>query len=549
MGVMSRVHRALLQRNFVQDVDAPADCIRYAGVLHCNKADIPVRLEITDTEFTKLPTITLIKRPEGLPPVCGHLGPDNELCYASSAMAYIDIHRADSQILDCISNAEDVINRLMCEKPLEDMRDEFHNYWHGGYILTDLVDGQETANVRKVNMPDGRVFLLVGDRQNVQAARLMECGASITDDSAKVFILRSSSPPVPDTTKWPPATFADIAKWLRITNKPLLSEIEKVLTGFHKTKSDSQSVLFIIQNGWVWFAFSVVFGLDYRSKHRNSKDWVHRVLWVKGAEISIARFLPVRIDQQYLVTRNLAGRSLVNKNILLSGCGTIGGYLAHILVSAGAGTGTGQLTLVDPQILLPGNVGRHQLSITDVLKNKAEALKEMLCKSNPGAKIVSIAGDVRNASFRNIDLLIDATGEEPLSNAINLRYLDGDLPPVLYTWIEGPGTAVRCLLVDSPKYGCYRCLKTAEGADRYSPLESPIDSFVMGQGCDSYYVPFPAATSMAAAALAGQAVIDWVNDRVSPRLRTNLTSQQNRRHVKDKDLTPTQGCPACAAKK
>jgi hypothetical protein len=159
--------------------------------------------------------------------------------------------------------------------------------------------------------------------------------------------------------------------------------------------------------------------------------------------------------------------------------------------------------------------------------------------------VVAISGDVRKVSFKNVDLLIDATGEEALSNALNLRYISGQLPPVLYSWIKGPGTAAQCLLVDSPKQGCFRCLRTADGEDRYSPLLKPIDSAVMGHGCDDYYVPFSAAASMQAAALAGQLALDWANNRATPRLRTRAIGYDNLREIKDKDLTRASDCPAC----
>lgn len=546
---LSVVHRALQQQGFTQVSNVPARIIRYAGVLHCAGLDVPVHLDITDKEFTTLPRIKLIERPAGLPAVCSHLGDDNVLCYASAKTAHIDIHRAPGQILDCISKAENVLSRLLAGDPLEDTRDEFSAYWRAELpMLVDLPANRRTGTAWKIKFGNGQEHWILGIDESATRAKYERTGGAVLSEGAPVFVLDSDVPPSVPAERWPPKTTGDIAVWLNKGDKATLKALGEALKGLHRLHENR--VLIVVRNKWAWFGFSVTFDRTLRSKHTSAKDWLHHVLWARRAQTSITRLSPVRIDQSYLISRNLSGeqlaeKSLEQKRIILAGCGAIGGYLAEMLVRAGAGSGSGRLILVDPEPLVPGNLGRHVLGVQDIYRNKAEAVRDLVCARFPGATVIAIKDDVRNVSFKNADLLINATGEEALSNALNLRFLAGKLPPVLYSWIKGPGTATQALLVDSKTQGCFRCLRNVDGTERYSPLLKPVDSAVMGHGCDDYYVPFSAAASMQAAALAGQLVLDWANGRATPRLRTRAISYDNLREVKDKDLTRASGCPAC----
>ncbi len=546
MPDLSAVHRALQQRGFTQVNNVPARIIRYSGALHCSGVDVPVHLDITDKEFTTLPRITLIDRPNSLPTVCSHLGDDNVLCYASSKIAHIDIHRAPGQLLDCISRAESVLSRLLAGDPLADTRDEFSAYWRGDPILIDLAATRKTATAWEIQFNSGGKHWILGADETAIKAKYERTGAVLLSEGAPAFILDSTTPPSVPAVRWPPKTCGDIAVWLHKGDKMTLKALSESLKGFHHRRETR--VLIVVRNEWAWFGFSVTFDRALRSKYTSAKDWVHYVLWGRGAQTSITRLQPVRIDQPYLISRNLSGeQSLEHKRIILAGCGAIGGYLADMLVRAGAGSGVGRLILVDPDCLVPGNLGRHALGVQDLFRNKAEAIRDWVCSRFPSATVTAISDDVRNVSFKKADLLINATGEEALSNALNLRFLAGKLPPVLYSWIKGPGTAAQALLVDSHKQGCFRCLRTADGTERYSPLLKPADDTVMGHGCDDYYVPFSAAASMQAAALAGQLVLDWANKRAKPRLRTRGIIYSNFKSINDNDVTRVLNCPACGA--
>ena len=107
----------------------------------------------------------------------------------------------------------------------------------------------------------------------------------------------------------------------------------------------------------------------------------------KGKDIPIVRVAPTQIDDAYLLSRGHdRGTVLMGKRVALIGAGAIGSYLAPALVRLGAGVGDrGKLRIVDPDEFRAENVGRHSLGLTDIFRNKVEALRDAVIRSWPAA--------------------------------------------------------------------------------------------------------------------------------------------------------------------
>lgn len=104
------------------------------------------------------------------------------------------------------------------------------------------------------------------------------------------------------------------------------------------------------------------------------------------------------------------------------GAGSVGSKIAEILVRSGIS----RLTIVDGDVMLPGNTERHALDWRDVGFRKVHGLKRHLLHISPGADIAVVdenlnwqrsarthAGQV--ASIADCDLIIDATGDAATS--------------------------------------------------------------------------------------------------------------------------------------
>ena len=163
----------------------------------------------------------------------------------------------------------------------------------------------------------------------------------------------------------------------------------------------------------------------------------------------------------------------------------------------------------------------------------------------PGAEIRALPVDVRQAQLGELDLLIDATGEESLGH-----WLCGHYPPptpMLSVWIEGPGTAVRALLRTKASNACYRCLWHSNRRGELRSTIDPLPAILAGHGCEGLYVPFPASVSVHAASLGAEMTLDWVNGVYSPALRTRLIDRAQQLATPDCDPLRDRECPLCSS--
>ena len=88
----------------------------------------------------------------------------------------------------------------------------------------------------------------------------------------------------------------------------------------------------------------------------------------------VTRAIVKRVDHQRIHSRGGDGRDFSQKRVLLIGCGSLGGYVAHLLSRAGIG----HITITDNDRLGWENLGRHILGASSVGRSKSEALAEKL---------------------------------------------------------------------------------------------------------------------------------------------------------------------------
>jgi hypothetical protein len=146
--------------------------------------------------------------------------------------------------------------------------------------------------------------------------------------------------------------------------------------------------------------------------------------------------------------------------------------------------------------------------------------------------------------------VIDATGDEALSIAINELAVSKrpTFPPVLYAWLEGNGAAAVTFLTGDPQFACLKCLKPdLAGTPRFRLLRGDSDIKISRNlACgDAHFIPFPVSRACAAASLACDVALDWVNGGKGHRRRSITLDQHLANHVKDNNPKRTAACPAC----
>lgn len=532
------VIEAFKQRRFEFVGKTDNNWFKLRGRLTPSDADKGYLCEVLlDPTFFEFPSIRLLEIPAGLPPAVPHLGADGELCYLAKGSVVLDIYDPVGQSLACLERATVVFGQVMRGEMIEDLTEEFFAYWHGLYCFVDMQGedlGRQKCIVAEAN---GSPLWFITDNEDRTTEKLKSLGWLATDSTVLTYRVKTDAQPRPLTSHWPPETVGDILAWQGTLDPRCRRKIHQRIKEGERKKVNG--ALILIESPLMTYGFAVRYERQcpaQKSKLADRRDSSFR--------LKVVPTFVVRIDDRYLAQRNMPkSKTLAGKNIAVVGCGTIGGYLSDMLVKAGAGTCGGKLTLVDFDCLLPQNIGRHRLGFPDLLSNKAEAMAEELKRLAPGTEIRALPVDVRRAQLGELDLLIDATGEESLGHWLCGHYKAPT--PMLSIWIEGPGTAVRALLNTSEAGACYRCLWHSNKRGELRSTIDPLPAILAGHGCEGLYVPFPASVSVHAASLGAEMTLDWVNGVCTPALRTRLIDRTQQLATPDCDPLPDRECPLC----
>ena len=490
-----------------------------------------------DPTFFDLPRIRLLEIPHALPNVVPHIGADGGLCYLAKGTVVLDIYDPVGQSLACLQRAAAVLGQILKGEMVEDLVEEFFAYWNGWLCFVDMQGenlGRQNCIVAQAN---GNPLWFITDNENRTTKKLQSLGYQVTDKTVLTYRVKTTAQPRPLTSHWPPETVGNILAWQSTLDPRCRRKIhERIKEGQNKK---ANGVLIIIESPLMTYGFAVLFDHQTLTQKTKLADRRDSIYGLKAMPVTV-----IRIDDRYLAQRNIPkSNTLAGKKIALVGCGTIGGYLSDMLAKAGAGTCGGKLTLVDFDSLLPQNIGRHRLGFPDLLSNKAEAMAKELKRLAPDAEVHALPVDVRKAQLGQLDLLIDATGEESLGHWLSGRYRAPT--PMLSIWIEGPGTTVRALLRTNASGACYRCLWHSNRRGELRSTLDPLPTILAGHGCEGLYVPFPASVSVHAASLGAEMALDWANGVYFPGLRTRLIDRTHQLATPDCDPLRDRECPIC----
>lgn len=493
---------------------------------------------LLDPQCFELPRVRLLELPASLPCVTPHLGSGGHLCYIAKGTVVLDIFDPVGQALACLQRAQEVFDKVLQGEFVEDLEEEFYAYWNGPMCLVDMQDQRLGRQETLVIKPGGNFTVVVTDDRERTSRKLKSLDWEVADYTMLTYRIRTNAKPRPHTTTWPPTTVKDILLWQGLLDPRCRRKIKDRIEEAFSTAA--KGVLVLVESPLMTYGFVVFF--DIKPYQRGTRSKVHSSIYaLRVTPVSV-----LRIDDRYMAQRNIPGiQTLAGKRLVVVGCGTIGGYMAEMLIKAGAGTSGGQLTLVDFDSLYPQNIGRHRLGFPSLFSNKATGLAEELQRLAPGADIRALPVDVQKAQLGKVELLIDATGEESLGHWLCKRYLP--TTPMLSVWVEGPGTAIRALLRAKETGACYRCLCDANHRGQFTTVVGAMPTLMAGQGCEGLYVPFPASVSVQAASLGVEMALAWASDTVSPSLRTKLVDTNYQLATPDCDPPRMKECPACTS--
>lgn len=518
------------------------------GALNTRFGAVPCDVYV-DRELRSFPYVVLKSPlPPSLLPIAPHVGPSGVLCYVSSSTAVFDIYTPVTQTIAALRRAEEVLDRVMARDFVDDLQEEFFAYLQDGYCYTDIESVQSAEILSLVLRKEGETGLAFSDNPARTRAKLGHLFSSVTEGVGIFAKVTTKTRPRPLLDAWPPTTVKALLDWQAALDPNCRKKIlNRIIQGYRS----GAEVCVVVLDTPVGQIGAVIH--DLQKHQRKGKNDQRTPIY--GAPVML---MPIaRLDDRYIVSRNIPGQeTLSGKRILLIGCGTIGGYLADMIVKAGAGAGGGELRLADNQPLAAGNIGRHRLGMNRLDINKAEGLVAEIKVGMPSANIIALPVDAYSLNLNGFDLVIDATGEQPLSQWLAGQQTQGEMggmegkeyfTPLLHVWIEGSGVAVRSHIRQQPVEGCYRCLCDYEAEGQFLSVLGGTRPELAGGGCEGQYVAYPASVSVQAAALGLDTALAWANQRPWPSLSTRVISREHDPMTRDVTLLPRPGCPACVS--
>jgi hypothetical protein len=535
---LQALEAALVTRGFVYLGPSGEQLEAFEGSLPAAGAQHQVKLTVDMTGLE--PPRVVVKIPAGAPKILAHIGGGGYLCYAAKGTLVLDVFNLPGQVLSCVDRAAAILDLSLRGQMVQDLEEEFFVFWGGDPCFLDVAS-TDIAGLSLLFFSDKGLAFVSGNPQRTEKKlKALNFTLPPNFEGSVAFAVTTTANPRPLQENWPPRTVADVLRWQQELDPAAAREIERQL--LKASIGRKSPALCVVKAPRMQYAF-------WADVHGGVKLSPAKALASARAYMLSAKvhtMWAMRIDDEYVSQRNTPNRpTLAGKRIALVGCGTIGGFLAELLVKAGAGLGRGELLLVDPDTLMPHNVGRHRLGLNYALQNKATGLRTELLLGAPTANIRDLPVRVQDAELGHLDLLIDATGEEALSHLLTRAADAGSFTPTLTAWIEGPGVAVRTLLRDSGSHACTRCLGDHARTPLFPATTEELPSEFAGHGCESIYVPFPATVSVQAACLAAEAVSDWLGGVTSPRLRTRITRSGFTQGTADRDVPRREACPAC----
>jgi molybdopterin/thiamine biosynthesis adenylyltransferase len=439
-----------------------------------------------------------------------HVEEDGVLCLLPT-FAEVDPTEPIGAIKHLLGRAGQVLRAGLLRKNLEDFRSEFLSYWNpvaSKIPVRSLLDPSEPS--RFVSIWLGARFHVAAENEAALRRWLTQTGIRHRPKPMpRALLLWINEPFLPSEYPLIGPDLWDLVE----------SHAPEQIEWLQRTTAHERGsfVIFGAQttNGVCFAAVrtSLRSVPGFRPGHAPSHLVTRNVL---GAS-SISRHAVQRLDPFWIHGRDKNGDigDLIGARVLVLGCGSLGGSVAHLLAQAGVG----EQIFVDGDTLSWANTGRHYLGGEWVGWNKALAMKSALSKAFPSARYAAHAQKWQSVEgfsklVHSCDLVVSTIGSWAEEAELNSVHLQTDREtPVIYGWTEPHAIAGHAVLIGR-KGGCFACGLTQFGSARLKVAQWGNDREIAQEpACGAYYQPYgPVALSKCVATVADLA-LDSLLDR------------------------------------
>lgn len=490
--------------------------------------------------YTSLPWAHLMEIPEHLNGVLlPHVNNGGYLCYVEELEADWNPNNlqglyttVDRQIQITLDNSVKALKSGQVEQT--ELEGEFAAYWKPErrvYALSnfDSLHGYTsilTSNKFVDNSDRQESLLYCNNTKDIHQKWLMQRGLYEYDSQKLNTFVVKVRPTRLSGVNWPPKDSIEFFEWLSVVDHNAKANLVKYfvehpfkyhLILLEVDKQDTLGLVLELNQQAVQFSTYAKRKKTGKGGRKLDLGRASSVISGKYAFNKFQRISFAKADQETILSRNRSRPKIGDlrpKFIALIGCGTVGGYVAELLIRSGAGMGLGSFHLYDPDTYGPHNFGRHTLNSCDFGKNKAVALKERLDSAThlmTNIKALNIGFPLTADALSLYDIIIDATGRGPIAKrlAYLVRQIEGKKKPIIiHGFNDGNGLASKVFIDYSDS--CYNCLCGDDafynnGSDRRFTNLTQVNQKRVS--CGSTYTPYDAAVSITTAALIQEAIL------------------------------------------
>lgn len=441
---------------------------------------------------------------------------DGKVCYMDEESYVFDNGNIAGIVNSCINMAVEQIYRGKNEINREDFMNEFESYWCrvdnsipiSSYIKIDNV----IKRIKTYLLED----LLLAYENKIDFEKLVLKTKHIFNNDnigEGIYIPLENNKEI-----FPPKhnEMWSIMKLRSIILGNLSAKNQKIFNNILRNSKNCKKIIrsviisFPKQNGELGF-FGVY--ISNISKIKGNNKFSAHPLISPFFKCEVGPLVVERKDNNFLLNRGGAIDNLLDKKVLILGCGSLGGYIIEELVKAGIS----KLTILDKDVFKDENVFRHILGedqISPKLSYKAEEIKKYLEKKYKNISINAIAYDLIDSIedgmivLEEYDLIVVAIGSPNIEFYLNKKIYELEKRiPTIYAWIEAYGIGGHVLVTNNSRYGCYNCLYydsfTLEKCliNKASLIDINENIIKKKSGCGSSYIPYSSLDAIQTAIL------------------------------------------------
>lgn len=211
------------------------------------------------------------------------------------------------------------------------------------------------------------------------------------------------------------------------------------------------------------------------------------------------------------------------RHVLVCGAGALGSQIIDQLARAGVG----RISIVDAEVIVAANVGRHLLGVESIALAKASGVAREVQRKNPACQlhgyVTTAEAWLQRNTLKDVDFVVDLTGEPDVRFAIE-GARQAHPRPLLIGWMEPYVAAAHaCQLA----LGCSWLISSVDTLEQLQAVSWPPDVMQQEPGCGSQFQSYTQAAAAHAVALIAESTLELIDGKVeSSRIRSWVRGQR-----------------------